>query len=58
MNLKKFRHKKPRNKGYINLDVVRADFNKFTRELPVYKKKKFNLDTIEAALVLKYNLSK
>ena len=32
MNLEKFRHEHPRNAGYINKSVVRANFGRFSRE--------------------------
>ena len=57
MNLEKFRHKQLRNKDYINGNVVKVNFRRFKKSLPEYRKKQLNLDTIEAALVLKYNLS-
>lgn len=48
MNIKKFRHKKPRNGKYINKEVVVASCTD-------YKNKQFNLDTIELPYILKYN---
>ncbi len=30
MNIEKFRHKKPKNGKYINLDVVRSNYNKWS----------------------------
>jgi hypothetical protein len=31
MNLKKFRHKEPRNKGYVNKDVIKINMKSLTR---------------------------
>jgi len=56
MNILKFRHEQPRNSGYINKDVVRCNFKRFAKEKNVYREKKYNLDTMETAIILRYNL--
>jgi hypothetical protein len=48
MNIKKFRHKKPRNGKYINKEVIASNCTH-------YKNKQFNLDTMELPYILKYN---